>query len=271
MTIELKEDIAYILLGKISDRPQAINSKAGGREKELIPLNLNATDFVGRNTNHSEVLAHIDYLNQKGYINADFTGDAYADSGPNPFPETVELKAVAITPSGEALLQRMNEHLPASLQSGPSVALVTKDMDFLEKVMIKGHIGDIYDARDISELVFRTMRDLMTNEAVEDVATELHKEALHTDKKAAQGEIVDLWKDSNPLVRFLSKVRPTLKFDDETFLFRIGNEGGLPKTTGPKTVVKAVFSATKDELSPERITEIAEFMPGKIRQIWEQA
>ncbi len=265
MTIQLKEDIAYILLKKMSDRPKSEQQADG-----LLPLNLSATDFAGRDTNHSEVLAHIDYLNQKGYINADFEGDAYADSGPNPFPENVELKAVELTPSGEQLLQQMSEHVPESLKSGPSVELPTKDMDFLEKVMIKGHLDNIYDARDISELVFRTMRDLMTTEAVEDVASELHKEATHTDKKAAQEEIVDLWKDSNKLVRFLSKVRPTLKFDDETFLFRIESEGGLPKTTGPKTVVRAVFSATKDELSSERIAEIAEFMPGEIRQLWEE-
>ena len=144
-------------------------------------------------------------------------------------------------------------------------------MDFLNKVMLKGHIEDIYDARDITEVVFRTMRDLMTNEATENVANELHAEALHTDKKAVKEEIADLWKDSNPLVRFLSKVRPKLNFDDDTFLFRIEREGGLPKTTGPNTVVKAVFGATKEELSDARVAEIAEAMPGKIRKLWEEA
>jgi uncharacterized protein (DUF2267 family) len=35
--------------------------------------------------------------------------------------------------------------------------------------------------------------------------------------------------------------------------------------------IKAVFSATKDELSEERIQEIAGFLPDKIRELWEQA
>ncbi len=262
MTIKLKEDIAYILLKKMASRPSA---------DQPLPLTLNATDFVGRNTNHSEILAHLDYLNQKGYINAEFEGDAYANVGPNPLPEAVELQAVELTRSGRELLEQMSESPPEQLQTGPNVEVATKDMTFLKKVMLKGNIDNIYDARDFTEVVFRTMRDLMTSAATQSVTNELHTEATDTDKKAAQEEIADLWKDTNPLVHFLSKIRPTLKFDDDTFLFRVKNEGGLPKTTGPNTVVQAVFSATKDELSSERIAEISDFMPGKIRKLWEEA
>jgi uncharacterized protein (DUF2267 family) len=35
--------------------------------------------------------------------------------------------------------------------------------------------------------------------------------------------------------------------------------------------VKAVFSATKGELSSERTQEIAGFLPGTVRQLWEAA
>ncbi len=262
MAIELKEDIAYILLKKMGDRPES---------KQPAPLRLEATDFAGRNTDKTEIMAHLDYLNQKGYINANFEGDAYANSGPNPLPDSVELESVELTSSGQDLLERMSENPPEELLTGPSVEIATKDMDFLKKVMLKGNIPSIYDARDLTEVVFRTMRDLMTTKAAEDVASELHTEASSTDKKAAHEEVAELWKDSNPLVRFLSKIRPALKFDDDTFLFRIEKEGGLPKTTGPQTVVKAVFSATKEELSAEKIAEITEFMPGKIRTLWEEA
>lgn len=262
MTIELKEDIAYILLKKMGDRSEAERGQ---------PLDLQPTDFVGRNTDKTEILAHLDYLNQKGYINADFKGDAYADEGPNPLPEAVRVKSIELTPSGQDLLKKMSDNPPEELKSGPSTPVATKDMDFLNKVMLKGHIGDIYDARDITEVVFRTMRDLMTTTATRNVAEGLHTAATHTEKKSAQEEVADLWKDSNPLVRFLSKIRPPLNFDDETFLFRVKQEGGLPKTTGPNTVVKAVFGATKDELTEDRIAEIAEFMPGKIRELWEEA
>jgi len=262
MTIELKEDVAYILLKKMGDR-------AAGEQSS--PISFTATDFTGRNTDRTEILAHLDYLNQKGYINADFEGDAYADRGPNPVPEAVAINTVELTESGKDLLKKMSENPPEELQEGPSVEIATKDMDFLKKVMLKGNIPSIYDARDLTEVVFRTMRDLMTTEATEKIASELHKEASSTDKKAAQEEIAELWKDSNPLVRLLSQIRPTLNFDDDTFLFRIEKEGGLPKTTGPNTVVKAVFNATKEELSAERIAEITKFMPGKVRTLWEEA
>ncbi|MEO1392982.1 MAG: DUF2267 domain-containing protein [Cyanobacteria bacterium J06634_5] len=262
MTIELKEDVAYILLKKMSDRPES---------EQPLPIQLTKTDFVGRNTDRTEILAHLDYLNQKGYINANFEGDAYADEGPNPLPDSVELKAAALTQSGRELLERMNASPPKELRTGPSTEIATKDTGFLKKVMLKGNIPDAYDARDITEIVFRTMRDLMTTESVKGVAKELHTDAATTDKKALQEEVADLWKDSNPLVRFLSKIRPSLHFDDETFLFRVAKEAGIPKTTGPETVVKAVFSATKDELSSERVAEITQAMPGKIRTLWENA
>ncbi|MGB7251641.1 MAG: DUF2267 domain-containing protein [Phormidesmis sp.] len=262
MTITLKEDIAYILLKKMGDRSDS---------EQLQPLDLSATDFTGRNTDRTEIIAHIDYLKQKGYVDANFEGDAYADAGPNPLPENIRVASAKLTASGQDLLKKMSENPPAALQAGPSTEIATKDMDFLKKVMLKGHIDNVYDARDFTEVVFRTMRDLMTSEATGQVASELHKSATSSEKKAAQEEVADLWKDSNPIVRFLSNIRPTLNFDDETFLFRVKSEGGLPKTTGPNTVVKAVFSATKDELSAERIAEIAEFMPGKIRTLWEEA
>lgn len=262
MAIELKEDIAYILLKKMGDRPDSSASSE---------IDFSATDFAGRNTNRTEILAHLDYLNQKGYISADFDGDAYANKGPNPLPDQIQISSVQLTDSGRELLEKMKQRPPAELQSGPSTEIATKDMDFLKKVMLKGNLSSIYDARDLTEIVFRTMRDLMTKEATSNVAQELHKQAAHTEKKAAQEEVSDLWKDSNPLVRFLSSIRPSLNFDDETFLYRVKSEGGLPKSTGPNTVVRAVFSATKDELSQERIAEIAQFMPGKIRQLWEEA
>jgi uncharacterized protein (DUF2267 family) len=36
-------------------------------------------------------------------------------------------------------------------------------------------------------------------------------------------------------------------------------------------VLKAVFSATKEELSEERSQEIANCLPGRVQQIWQEA
>jgi uncharacterized protein (DUF2267 family) len=152
-----------------------------------------------------------------------------------------------------------------------------KDIPFLEKVKTQSGLPDIYDARDITEVVFRVMRDLMTTEAADRVEEELQKPAEITDDKSLQMDIADLWHDTNPIVGFLSRVRPPwqgpgiFKINSDRFLFRVANEGGMPPNVEREQVVKAVFSATKEELSPERIQEIASWLPDKVRQLWEEA
>jgi uncharacterized protein (DUF2267 family) len=156
-------------------------------------------------------------------------------------------------------------------------AIADEHRSFLEKVMVRSGFADLYDARDFSEVVFRVMRDLMTTDAIDRVEAELHTEAVPTDEKALQFEVADLWKDTNPIVRFLSRVRQPLRgpapigIDSNLFLTRVANEGGLPGTVEVEQAIKAVFSATKNELSQERIQEIAGWLPDRIRELWEQA
>lgn len=152
-----------------------------------------------------------------------------------------------------------------------TTSIAERDRPFLEKVMAEAQLPDIYDARDITVVIFRTMRDLMTTEAADDVAEELHKEALPTKEKALQDEIAELWKDTNPLVALLSRIRPPLTINSERFLQRINREAGLPRGVQAETAIRAVFSATKEELSSERADEIASFLPGQIKEMWQSA
>ncbi|MEO1427978.1 MAG: DUF2267 domain-containing protein [Cyanobacteria bacterium J06633_8] len=260
MPINLREDVAFIILKKIQQ---------GGQGMEEISFS--ETDFTGRGLTKSDFLGHLDYLNQKQYIQAKFSGNAYANPEDAALTDLITFEEAKLTDKGQKLLERMEANPPKALDKGPATPIATKNMPFLEKVMVKGSLNDIFDARDISEVVFRTMRDMMTTEASERVSQELHQVAEPTKDKALQNEIADLWKDTNPIVAFLSKVRPPLKIDSDTFLFRIRQEGGLQKGINEKIVVKSVFSATKDELSQERIKEVEGFLPDTILKLWQEA
>ena len=130
---------------------------------------------------------------------------------------------------------------------------------FLKKVMQRSSIPDIYDARDITIVVLRSLRDLMSTDASERTAEEFSDE-----------QIAKLWKDDNPIVAALAKLRPPLNVDTETFLRRVKQEGGVPKNVSPESAVIAVFSAIREELSSERTQAIASFLPDGLKVMWEQ-
>ncbi|MGL5076815.1 MAG: DUF2267 domain-containing protein [Waterburya sp.] len=284
MTIALRDDVMYILLKKIHEQD--------GNGKHSVDFK--ATDFTGRNLTISDFLGHLDYLNQKQYINADFSGNAYANqedvpdlidpeevdfrvantfgAPDGPLPHLIKFKKAELTEKGVKMLENMEANPPAALKEGATNPIIDTHTPFLEKVALQAELPDIFDARDLTTIVYRTMRDLMTTETAKAVESELHKEA-ETDahNKRLQQEIAELWHDDNPLVAWLSKIRPPLKFDADTFVFRVEKEGGLPQTTTGEKVINAVFSATKDELSEDRIKEIAEFLPGRIKDMWQAA
>jgi len=294
MPIQIKDDIVYILLKKIHEGDVNVQ---GQHE-----VNLTEGDFAGRELTEAELMGTLDFLNQKGFINAKFSGNAYANqedvpnvTGPaefdyrvantygapdGPLPHLIAFEKARLTEKGVKMLEDMDANPPQAMSKGPTTPIATKDMPFLEKIMVKGELEDIYDARDFAEVVYRIMRDLMTTEAADHVAEELHKPAEPTENKALQNEIADLWKDTNPIVGFLSRVRPPwqgddpiFKIDSDRFLFRAANESGaLPPGVDREIAVKAVFSATKDELSQERIQEIASWLPkGRVHELWDEA
>ncbi|NEZ59029.1 DUF2267 domain-containing protein [Adonisia turfae] len=130
---------------------------------------------------------------------------------------------------------------------------------FLEQIMQKANFPDIYDARDTTVVVFRTMRDMMTTEASDRI------EAAFSNQ-----EIAKLWRDDNPIVRLISRLRPPLKIDSEIFMRRITQEGSVPKDVTPQGVTIAVFSTVRNELPADIVQEISGYLPDGVKVLWEQ-
>ncbi|MEB3210587.1 MAG: DUF2267 domain-containing protein [Leptolyngbyaceae bacterium] len=142
---------------------------------------------------------------------------------------------------------------------------------FLEKVKRGAGLEDLYDARDIAEVVFRTLRDMMTTELSDRIASELEGKLLTTGDGASQDKLVEVWKDTNLLVRLLSRIRKPLIIETDTFLFRIGQEAGLSRGVTPEAATEAVFSALKSEISAECQQEISKILTSELRQAWHAA
>ncbi len=206
----------------------------------------------------TELVAAIDHLTTTGLIEV---------QEKQPLENGILLKQVKFTPAGQAYLQQTEQAEAEDASVTPGEAMIP----FLERVRQRAGLEDIYDARDITEVVFRTMRDLMTNEASDRVAAELTVQALPTEDMALGQQVSVLWRDTNPLVAFLSRIRQPLVLKPETFLFRVQQEAGLQRGISSEQVVSAVFSATKAELSADRVQEISTCLPGEIQQLWDQA
>jgi uncharacterized protein (DUF2267 family) len=155
---------------------------------------------------------------------------------------------------------------PASLSSRRVEPATVESQPFLYAVLTQSGLEDIYDARDVTEVVFRTLRDIVGKDVVTPITAELESvDAPDTT------EIVALWKDTNPLVALISRVRPPLEIASDTFFFRVAQEAGLSKATDPKVAVKAVFAQLKARLSSARAEELRLLLPEQVQQVWRQA
>ena len=144
-----------------------------------------------------------------------------------------------------------------------------KNKAFLDKVIANSNLKTVNEAQTATKVVFRILRDLLPREEVDKLADELRGEEAPN----ADMEIKDLFKDTNPMVSFFSYISPIqqLNISKDTFMLRLNQEGAVRHDTDPEEVTKAVFSATKDELSQEQIDNVTKCLSDEIRAIWQQA
>ncbi|MDX2229488.1 MAG: DUF2267 domain-containing protein [Leptolyngbyaceae cyanobacterium bins.349] len=144
----------------------------------------------------------------------------------------------------------------------------TSQLTFLEKVVARSGLETTNEAQRAANVVFRLLRDMMTNKESNQIERDLRNNAPE-----AEQEAIDLWQDYNVMVGFFSRISPLkpLHIRPGTFLLRLREEGTLPEGVAPEQVAQAVFAATKEILPQERNQQVAEVLPGEIRHLWEQA
>ncbi|MEO1340876.1 MAG: DUF2267 domain-containing protein [Cyanobacteria bacterium J06635_13] len=145
-----------------------------------------------------------------------------------------------------------------------------KNQAFLEKIIADTNLTTVNEAQTATKVVFRILRDLLPREEVDKLANELRGE----EAPKADMEIKDLFKDTNPMVSFFSYISPIqqLNINKDTFMLRLKQEGAVRHDTDAEAVVKAVFAATKAEISSEQIENVAQCLADdEIRAIWLQA
>lgn len=152
-------------------------------------------------------------------------------------------------------------------------------LPFIDKVTQMGHFQDRAIAEETVEAIFRSMRDLMTPDAIERVSEELkNKTAVPADEvdipandKAIEKDLAELWKDPDPVASGISQDNPPQKPNSDEFLYHLDHQVNLPPGVTPESAIKAVFSLTKPELSDDRIQEISTYLPSKIQKMWIEA
>lgn len=145
-----------------------------------------------------------------------------------------------------------------------------KNRAFLDKIIANTNLETVNEAQTATKVVFRILRDLLPREEVDKLADELRGESAPN----ADMEIKDLFKDTNPMVSFFSYISPLqqLNISKDTFMLRLNQEGAVRHDTSPEEVTKAVFNATKDEISAEQIENVAKCISdNELRALWQQA
>ncbi|MBD2021072.1 DUF2267 domain-containing protein, partial [Leptolyngbya sp. FACHB-36] len=118
----IRDDVVYIMLRKIHE-----SDRGPGPDE----VDFTEQDFIGMQVTPADFLSHLDYLNQRQYINAEFTGNAYANqedtpdaanpqefgfriansfgAPDGPLPHLITFKKAELTEKGRAMLEDMEK------------------------------------------------------------------------------------------------------------------------------------------------------------------
>ena len=146
----------------------------------------------------------------------------------------------------------------------------SKHKAFLDKVIAETNLTTVNEAQTATKVVFRILRDLLPREEVDKLADELRGEEAPN----ADMEIKDLFKDTNPMVSFFSYISPIqqLNISKDLFMLRLKQEGAVRHDTDAEAVAKAVFNATKAEISAEQINNVTRCISDdELRALWQSA
>jgi len=128
-----------------------------------------------------------------------------------------------------------------------------KAQSFYRRIMLETDRESLVDARRVTGVVLRALRDRLTPEEAADAAAQL------------PGELQALWLGGE-----LAGRRP-VKMHRSDFYDRVRSEAHLSSLREARAITHAVFAALKEQLSPGEADDILAQLPKDLKTVWEEA
>jgi uncharacterized protein (DUF2267 family) len=121
------------------------------------------------------------------------------------------------------------------------------------RVGIEADLESLEEARHVTAVVLRALRDRLTPEEAEQASAQL------------PAELKQLWHGD------AGTMRPPVKMHRQEFYERVRAEAGLPSVRTAALATDAVFAALKDQISDGECGDILAQLPRDLKQVWMHA
>ncbi|HEY3415496.1 MAG TPA: DUF2267 domain-containing protein [Armatimonadota bacterium] len=129
--------------------------------------------------------------------------------------------------------------------------------ELLSRLMQVPGITSKDDAESAVTSVFQTLRDRLTEGEADDVLAQLPTEWK------------EMWESGGWWERVSARMRGLNKLDREEFIIHVQRQ--IPNNVPAEQVVRVVFHALKEQISPGEADDVSAQLPHDLRDLWKAA